>query len=137
MLRDNEIAVGIVAYFDPNILTNPGMGITPSNSQLNRAGPFVCVQIEGTQSAWCEITSAYRPERVEILPEWRRGGSWNWNNNAQYINDCRTPYLGPTASFIQAAAAEIDFTTCARPSVTQEGIQVILTQIQLLGGQLL
>lgn len=135
-LLPNEVEIGVVAYFDhTSLLADPN--IDRNDDGLNRPGPFVCVQIKEQHSVWCAVTSEFRPERLLLRPEWRQGGSEQWRGVAQYLVDGLNTYLGPTTSFVQAAAGEYPFTLHARPTITCDGVAAIIEEINKQGGPLL
>ena len=135
-LLTNEISVGAVAYFDTALLNGDPRLIKPQYP-ANRASPFVCFQINGTDSAWAVITTQYRKERLEISKPWRQEGSIQWKTDDLYLNDGACTYTGPNQAFVDAAINETPFTTINRPQVTPDGIAAIINTVMSRNGPML
>ncbi len=132
----NEIAVGVVAYFDPALLLADAQVARPA-VPVTRSGPFACVQCVAGRSVWSPITTQFRRERLEILPAWRAEGSVQWRTDTLYLNDGANTYVGPSASFVNAAVAETPFTVINRPCITAQGVAAIMAAITLRRGNVL
>ncbi len=131
-----DVKLGAIAYFDHHVLlADPD--IDRDDDGLNRPGPFVCVQIDGDKSVWSAVTSEHRHERLLLQTQWRQNGSPQWRSINQYLVDGLGTYIGPTASFIRAAAAETPFVQYPRPSLTLDGVTAVLAEIEKQGGPLL
>ena len=114
-LTQQEVALGVVAYFDDQILLQEP-DIDRNDDGLNRPGPFVCIEIKGDKSVWCAITTQWKRPRLLIDQAWRQGGDHMWRNDPQYLVDGLNTYLGPTEAFMRAAANEEPFAPNVRPS---------------------
>ena len=135
-LQANEIVVGNIAYFDHEVLLRePDMD--RNDDGLDRPGPFVCVQIQGSRSVWCAVTTTPNPKRLFIKNEWRQGGDDQWKHNQQFLVDGLNTYLGPNEAFLRAAINERPFAPITRPSIIATGIEAILKEVENQGGPLL
>jgi len=135
-LREAEVVVGNVAYFDHEVLLQEP-DIDRDDDQLDRSGPFVCVQVKDMHSVWCAITTEPNPKRLSIETAWRIGGAPGWRSHPQYLNDGLSTYLGPTEAFLRAAAGEKPFKPYSRPAISNDGMAAILEEIDKQGGPLL
>lgn len=135
-LRSTDIFVGSVAYFDDELLLSEE-DIDAGDSEVDRPGPFVCVQTKGASSVWIAMTGESRPERLFVDPKWRMYGSDKWRQDGQYINDGLCTCLGPNEAFVRAGSKEAPFNKYRRPRISDEGIAAILLEIEKQGGPLL
>jgi hypothetical protein len=135
-LRLQDIGLGVVAYFDDKLLLAE-KSIDNGGSNLNRPGPFVCVQMKDGASAWCPITGEFRPERLPLKKQWRRFGSDKWKEDDQYLNDGLNTFVGPNEAFVRAGAKEVPFTQYRRPRVSADGVAAMLEEVRKQGGLLL
>lgn len=135
-LTESEVVVGNVAYFDHEVLIREPE-IDRDDDNINRPGPFVCVQVKDSDSVWCAITTEWKFKRLMIEPAWRTGGTPKWRSDPQYLNDGLSTYLGSTKAFLRAAAAERSFAPFVRPGISAAGIVAILEEIERQGGPLL
>lgn len=135
-IAPQEIAVGVVAYFDVNVLDN-APNIQKPPSPTTRSGPFLCVQIAGEWSVWAPLTWTVRPERLLIKPEWREGGTAAWRNRSPYLNDGATTYVGDTDTFIAASATADKYIPSTRQRVSALGVEAVVSEIKARGGRLL
>ena len=135
-LTQADVSVGNVAYFDHEVLLREP-GIDRNDDGLNRPGPFVCVQVVGTSSVWCAVTTQWNPKRLYLNKAWRLGGDPQWQNSDQYLVDGLNTYLGPNEAFLRAAAAEQPFAPYIRPAIDPTGIAAVLVEIDKQGGPLL
>ncbi|WP_041942894.1 hypothetical protein [Variovorax paradoxus] len=135
-LQSTEIVVGNVAYFDHQLLIADQF-IDCGDMEIDRPGPYVCVQTKGLNSVWCGITTAHRRERLFIEVGWRVDGSPGWQQKSQFLHDGLATFFGPNSSFIACAAAERPFAPYTRPRISEAGIAAILAEIDAQGGPLL
>jgi hypothetical protein len=135
-LTNAEIKVGIVAYLDVEAL-NSDSSVTKPSSLATRNGPFVCFATKGQESAWVEISTQYREERLEIEKAWRKGGAGAWLSEKQYVNDGSSSYVGPKMSFVAASVGVDKFTATTRPRVSPDGTKAILEEVTSRGGPII
>jgi hypothetical protein len=135
-LLETEIAPGVVAYFDHELLLREPE-VERNDDAIDRPGPFVCIQVEGARSVWCAITSRHRPERLPIASSWREAGGPSWRVGDAFLVDGLNTYVGPSAAFVRAAAAERPFYPHLRPRISTEGIAAIIEEVRRQGGPVL
>lgn len=135
-LTNSEIKIGIVAYLDVAKL-NSDAAVTKPSSLATRNGPFVCFATKGQVSAWVEISTQHREERLEIKREWRKGGAGAWLTDKQYVNDGSSSYVGPKGSFVLASVGVDKFNAATRPRVATDGIKAVLEEVTSRGGPLI
>lgn len=131
-----EVVVGNVAYFDDQLLIADRF-IDCGDLEIDRRGPFVCVQAKGTDSVWSGITTTKRRERLFIQSAWRIDGSEVWRSTNQYLTDGLGTFFGPNTSFIACAIHELPFAPNLRPKINAAGIIAILKEIDAQGGPVL
>jgi hypothetical protein len=130
-----EIRAGAVAYLDyVELRENPE--VDHGDTNINRDGPFLCVQVVGDRSCWIPLTTQHRLERLLIDKKWRQGGSPKFRATDLYVNDGLNTFVGPTAAFVAAGRTEIPFTAFPRPSVQTAGVEAVLAEIKKQGGPL-
>ncbi len=139
MLKFSDVRPGAVAYFDVSILNNDPYVRKPY-SPATRNGPFLCYANSNGHCCWVEITTQPGNERLEILKEWRTGGSATWQVTPQYVNDGRTTYCGSTQCFLNAANdTEVDRFNPKpgnrRPQVCPKGVEIIAELVKERGGK--
>ncbi len=135
-LTNAEIKAGVVAYFDVAKL-NADPAVSKPQSLATRNGPFVCFATNDQSSAWVEVSTQYRDERLPIKDEWRKSGSGAWKTKPQYFNDGKSSYADPKASFVAAAVGVDNFTAANRPRVTDDGVAAILAEVIVRDGPLI
>ncbi|AVO24098.1 hypothetical protein [Xanthomonas phage XPP9] len=131
MIRLDEILPGAVAYFDPALLNPDGNRFRPgANTPMNK--PYVCIDVDGDGgSVWLSISSSPGiGGRIELLREWRTGGSPRWRKGDCYITNVTSTIWRPNPTFIAASQNEHDLAKCGRPHVTPVGIAVIRNAIE-------
>jgi len=134
-LTFREVRAGVIAYLDYLILREHPE-VDHGDSNINRDGPFLCVQVYQERSCWIPITTQFREERLLIKREWRSGGSPKFRSAELYVNDGLNTFVGPTSAFVEAGQAEIRFTTHQRPSVSAAGLAAVIAEIHKQGGPL-
>ena len=134
-LKQHEIIVGAVAYFSTTTLKN--LGLLQEADLENNLGmrPYVCLAASNGKSEWYAITHQSAPKRQKIYKSWRSGGSHDWRQKDQYINDLRQGLVAEDSFFIQASASELDFRN-GRPMVSPSGIPAIIKGMEEVGGSL-
>lgn len=134
-LRKGDISLGAVAYLDyAKIIGNPD--IQQIDSNLDRDGPFVCIQWTPVQCTWTIITKVHRDERLLLQKDWKLNGSDGWRNDAQYLCDGRNTFIGTHAAFVAAGAGELPM-PYRRPKLRKDGLDAILERVKARGGALL
>lgn len=134
-LKQNEIVVGAVAYFQTVALKN--LGLLKEVDLENNIGmrPYLCLAASNGMSEWYAITRQPNPKRQKIYKSWRSQGSHKWHQDNQLLNDLRQGIVGSDSQFIEASAAESDFKS-GRPMVLPVGISAILAEMKRIGGSL-
>lgn len=132
-LSPSEVRPGAVAYLDYVALREDPL-VDDGGTNINRDGPFMCVQAVGDRSCWIPLTSQARPERLPIQKKWRQGGSTKFRAADLYVNDGLNTFVGPTASFVAASKEEIAFTAFPRPSIRVAGVAAVIAEINRQGG---
>jgi hypothetical protein len=135
-ITEEEIVPGAVAYLSLESLRTSGELKQPALQSNVRTGPFVCIAVKDNSCAWLEITSRVenRPERIALQTAWKREGGNRWLTDDQYINDARTPFIGPKRIFAAASKDEHVYNHFLRPQVTDVGVQALLKEVKTLGG---
>jgi hypothetical protein len=132
-LAHREVRPGTVAYLDyVELREHPE--VDHGDTNINRDGPFLCVQVVGDFSCWIPLTTQHRPERILIDKKWRQGGSPKFRATDLYVNDGLNTFVGPTSAFVAAGRAEIPFTAFQRPSVRTAGVEAVIAEIKRQGG---
>lgn len=128
-LKQHEITLGAVAYFSTIALKD--LGLLQEADLENNQGmrPYVCLAASNGKSAWYAITHQPSRNRQKIYKSWRSGGSHDWKQNDQFINDLRQGLVADDSFFIQASASELDFRN-GRPMVLPLGIPAILKRME-------
>ena len=134
-LNPREVKVGAVAYLDYVALREDPL-VDDGGTNINRDGPFLCVQVVGDRSCWIPLTTQARPERLLIDKKWRQGGSAKFRATDLYLNDGLNTFVGPTTSFVAAGKDEIAFSAFPRPSVRSAGVSAVIAEINKQGGPL-
>lgn len=135
-ITEEEIVPGAVAYLSLELLRTSGELKQPALQSHVRTGPFVCIAVNDKSCAWLEITSKgeKRLERITLDPAWKKEGGKRWLAEDQYINDARTPFIGPKRIFVAASKDELVYNQFLRPQVTDVGVQALLKEVKTLGG---
>ena len=132
-LTEDEIAPGVVAYFDPTILhADDKVGVT--GDPVTRDGPFLCYASGDGFSRWTPLTSEDKlifnrrtgqnhSVRVRIKPEWVAGAFGLFTQGESFLQDGKNTYSGPNATFVTAAAVIDTQTPVTRPALTAEGLR--------------
>jgi hypothetical protein len=130
-----EIEPGVVVRLDPAHLLRDGRVIHTQDPPTPRAGPFVCVKVEGDTTTWAGLTGQGRHERLRIDEKWRLGGWKRWSrmwgedgSGVQYLTDAANVWIGPRAAFA-AASRQPQHGTEEEPRITEEGVLAILVEI--------
>lgn len=132
-----EITPGAIAYFDASIL-NADPAVTNTGSPVNRIGignQFVCYKVDGARSFWAPLTATFRRERLPIDPAWVSNGYGPLAAGGVYLQDGACTYVGPSSSFVLAAANENPFEG-SRPSISAVGLSQVLRVVAQRRGSL-
>jgi hypothetical protein len=124
-----EVAVGLVAWLNQHVLHADGRVLSTAPAGGERLAPFVCCYVSGDFSGWSAITSRRKPQRLELKPEWRSGGSTDWRRRGQYLNDGNNILEGPTAAFVDASTDE-QTVSANRARLSLDGVAAVLKEIQ-------
>lgn len=127
-IKMNEIVPGAVAILDGAVLCNDP-NINTTESLLAGMRPFVCAKVEGNNSIWLEITTRWSKPRL-CLNDWKVPGSDKWMHTDQYLQDARKYFKGPNSSFVAASNKEIAHYPHKRPSINNDGVQAIASEIR-------
>jgi hypothetical protein len=128
----DEIEPGIVVRLDPAILIEDGRVCHTQDPPVSRAGPFICVAIEGEISTWAGVTTTeLRKDRLALRPEWRSGGTKRWRFAAQFLADGASVWRGPKEAFAAASWQEIKTRSRNRACLSEEGLDAVRTEIEL------
>ena len=105
MLTEAEIAVSVVAYFEPNLLKADPRVCEPA-SVPTEGRPFVCLAVSKGLCIWMPLTSKPGRDRshFEIPKSMRRGGSGVWVTGSCFANKEFGTYIGPPSAFVAASA---------------------------------
>lgn len=130
-----EIEPGIVVRLDPARLLRDSRVVHTQDPPTPRAGPFVCVKVEGNTTTWAGLTGQGRHERLRIHEKWRLGGWKRWSREwgddgagGQYLTDAANVWIGPREVFSAASRQpQLDAEEAAR--ISEEGVLAILTEI--------
>ena len=126
----DEIKIGLVAHLDQAMLSRDPKVLDTYPQQSTELRPFVCVaKSDDGASTWAPLTSTSRPERVEILAEWRVGGLAMWVERPCYLNDGANIYIGRPTS-IMAASHQEKTDRKTRSIMSQDGVNAVLTEIE-------
>ena len=128
-LAADEIAVGLVAYLDQAMLSADTSVTDTYPQQSSQVRPFVCIALTGDQSTWAPLTTAFRVERVQILPTWRTGGQASWSGLSCYLNDGANLYIGPKLAFVAASYPE-QTSRQSRSRMSADGIGAIQAEVE-------
>ncbi len=135
-LSARDIRVGAIAYLD-HVALREHAQVDHGGTNINRDGPFLCVQVVGLDACWIPLTTQSREERLHIKQEWRHDGSPKFRTAELYVNDGLNTFLGPIQAFVEAGANEIAFIRFRRPSVSPTGVAAVIAEIEAQGGPLL
>lgn len=139
----DEIEPGIVVRLDPAILVADSRVCHTQDPPVLRAGPFVCIAIEGETTTWAGFTTtdkkSIRPSsaasapvgRLAIKPEWRSGGTKRWRFAAQFLADGASLWRGPKDVFAAASWQEIKTRSRSRARLSEEGLEAVRIEIEL------
>lgn len=133
-----EIRTGVVAILDSaRLCESDEISYSGLNPEF-RVGPFVCLQTNAEQSAWLSLTTRHdcHYQRLELKPEWRLDGSDLWRSRAQFVNDVRHVFVGPTRIFLFAGEKEYSYRIHKRPRISAVGVKAILEEMDKYGMQL-
>jgi hypothetical protein len=126
----DEIKIGMVSHLDQAILSNDPKVLDTYPQQSTELRPFVCVaKADDGTSTWAPLTSTKRPERVEIVADWRVGGLPMWVDRPCYLNDGANVYIARPAS-IMAASHQEKTDRKTRSIMSQEGVNAVLAEIE-------
>lgn len=126
-----EIEPGIVIRLDPEVLIASSHVINTQDPPVDRAGLFVCVENDGKVSTWAGMTTARRRERLELKPEWRRGGRQQWRRGEQFLTDGASLWHGDNRVFVAASWQEISFAISRnRARLSEEGLAAVRKEIE-------
>jgi len=126
-----EIEPGIVIRLDPEILIASGHVANTQDPPVTRAGLFVCVAADDQVSTWAGMTTGSRKERLEIPPEWRRGGRQQWRRGVQFLTDGASLWHGDNRAFVAASWQELSFAISRnRARLTPEGMAAVRKEIE-------
>jgi hypothetical protein len=128
-ITSDEIKPGIVVFIDQALLAaQPGVihskELTDASSR-----PLVCVAATSGSTEWLALTTEYRPERLEIRPEWRTGGHPQWLRDPQFVNDGASVWMGPHEAFVASSILEITV-RATRARVSREGLDEIRSEME-------
>jgi hypothetical protein len=128
-IEPDEVQPGLVAFLNVDVLAADDRVVNTKDPRRGiRAGPFICLSARDEVSQWTQITTEERQERVEIRPDWRRGGHPQWLRDPQYLQDGANVWRGPLEVFVAASHEELtDQTT--RAWVTEEGLRAIVEEV--------
>ena len=90
--------------------------------------PFVCTQVNGEFSSWTPLTSAFRPERLLLLPKWLQNACGYLAGRGVYLYDGACQLEGPTEAFGDASKVETTKRGWRRPHLTPDGLMAILAE---------
>jgi hypothetical protein len=127
-LHEREIREGVVAYFDPAKLNSDPR--IQSTNEAEKQRPYVCFCVSKGRSAWAPLTSRHRPERIEIRPAWRFGGTSAWKKQSYYLNDGKNTCVGDNQAFVDAASQTDKYKPETRQKVAAEGIAAIKAEVK-------
>ncbi len=128
-LDTDEVTVGLVAWLNQHVLPADGRVLSTAPAGGERLAPFVCCHASGGLSGWSAITSRPKPQRLELKLEWRSGGSSEWRQRGQYLNDGNNILEGPAAAFIDASTDE-QTVSGNRARLSPDGVDAVLKEIQ-------
>jgi hypothetical protein len=118
----------IVATLDPVTLREDSRVVYTQDPPVTRFGPFVCVAAEGNETIWAGLTFKRRPERLELLDEWRLAGSRRWRSRPQFLTDGASLWLGPKEAFSVASWREVVY-EAGRPRLSADGLAAVRRKI--------
>lgn len=127
-LDTDEAAVGLVAWLNQHVLHSDDRVLSTAPAADERLAPFVCCHLSGDMSGWAAITSRPKPQRLELKPEWRSGGSSDWRRRGQYLNDGNNILEGPTAAFVDASTDE-QTVPANRARLSSDGVAAVIKEI--------
>jgi hypothetical protein len=124
MLFESEIRVGVVAVLDPSLLEEDPSVLRPA-SAVDRAGPFVCIEVSGHVSSWLPLTSKKggRAGRIEVPRSLRRGGEGVWTTGPCFVHPMLSTYVGPHRSFCESSHPHDAHRPATRPSIEMEWVR--------------
>jgi hypothetical protein len=126
----SEIEPGIVVRLDPERLIASGQVTNTQDPPVTRAGLFVCVFAGIQESTWAGMTTGARRERLEIPPEWRRGGRRQWQLGEQFLTDGASLWHGDNRAFVAASWQELSFAVSRnRAYLTDEGLAAVRKEV--------
>lgn len=127
----DEIEPGIVIRLDPDVLIKSTHVINTQDPPADRAGLFVCVESDGTVSTWAGMTTGRRRERLELKPEWRRGGRQQWRRGEQFLTDGASLWHGDNRAFVAASWQEISYAISRnRARLSEEGLAAVGKEVE-------
>lgn len=135
-LQEQEIAAGVIAYFDAATL-NADDDVSVSGDPVTRPGignQFVCYKADSGRSWWAPLTATERPERLRIQAGWVSNGYGPLGAGKVFLQDGKNTYVGPNASFVAAAAGETPFVG-GRPTVSTGCVAKIAQVVVSRDGQ--
>jgi hypothetical protein len=127
----DEIEPGIVVRLDPDVLIKSSHVINTQDPPVDRAGLFVCVESDGKVSTWAGMTTARRRERLELKPQWRRGGRQQWRRGEQFLSDGASLWHGDNRAFAAASWQEISYAISRnRARLSEEGLAAVRREVE-------
>jgi hypothetical protein len=129
-LGAHEVVVGAVAILDGDALFADQRVDHGWRSDRRSIGfrPFLCVQSFNGQCKWVMLTTQHNPKRL-LLDRWKIPGSPKWMSDTQYLGDAREVLSGPLESFISAGRKELTHQPHDRPSISKQGVDAVLREI--------
>ncbi|MGB7589201.1 MAG: hypothetical protein WBM00_10890 [Solirubrobacterales bacterium] len=127
----DEIEPGIVVQLDPAVLIASTHVINTQDPPVTRAGLFVCVESDDRVSTWAGMTTGKRRERLELKPEWRRGGRQQWRQGEQFLTDGASLWHGDNRAFVAASWQEISYAISRnRARLSEEGLAAVRKEVE-------
>jgi len=128
----DEIEPGIVVQLEPAILVKSTHVINTQDPPADRAGLFVCVESDGKVSTWAGMTTGRRRERLELKPEWRRGGREQWRRGEQFLTDGASLWHGDNRAFVAASGQEISYSISRnRARLSEDGLAAVRKEVEV------
>jgi hypothetical protein len=134
-IAPEEVEPGVVVRLDPARLLRDSRVVHTQDPPTPRAGPFVCVKVDGDLTTWAGLTGQGRHERLRIDEKWRLGGWSRWSrewgddgSGGQYLTDAANLWIGPRETF-SAASRQPQFDREDQARISEEGVLAILVEI--------
>ena len=132
-LHDDDIELGIIAWFDADTLnTDPHVEKAQRfdqrvSARAKSGRPFICINADEEESSWVSLSTQYNERYLKLQAEWIR--SWGAMNKQSYATG--HVYRGPHHSFCVAAAqVEYPDASIRRPRLTAKGLQAVVEWVE-------